>query len=142
MKPALKIFGEGGEGPDWAGFLDRGARIEGALDVPGTFRLDGALKGRISSRNALVLGETAEVEGEIEGERVLIYGRFRGTLRASVQIEIHAGALVAGHLFTPCLVLEPGGRFDGDCYLNQAGTESDPVRVPIRPSPLGESRGD
>lgn len=120
------------DGPDWTGFLDRKARIEGTLDVPGTFRLDGALKGRIISRNSLVLGETADVEGEIEGEQVTIYGRFHGTLRAAGRVEIHAGASVTGEVYAPCLVLEPGGRFDGHCYLSADSAPSDPVLVPIR----------
>jgi cytoskeletal protein CcmA (bactofilin family) len=131
MASALKFFTRG-EGPDWTGFLDRDARVEGTLEVPGTFRLDGTLKGRIVSNHALVLGETAEVEGEIEGVRIEIYGRFRGTVRASDRVQIHSGASVTGDVYAPCLVLEPGGRFDGHCYLNQNGVQSEPLLVPIR----------
>ena len=133
MSSTLKFF-TGGDGPDWAGFLDREARVEGTLEVPGTFRFDGALKGKIVSGQVLVLGETSEVEGEIEGERVTIYGRFRGTLRASAQVEIHAGAAVAGDLYAPCLILEPGSRFEGQCYLDVAGAQTGPLLVPIRAS--------
>jgi len=138
MASALKFFTRG-EGPDWTGFLDREARVEGTLEVPGTFRLDGALKGRIVSRNTLVLGETAAVEGEIEGERVAIYGRFHGTLRASIRVEIHSGASVSGEVYAPCLILEPGGRFEGHCYLSADGAQPDPLLVPVRASPQEES---
>lgn len=133
MESAIKFFSNSDdEGRDWAGFLDRDARVEGTLEVPGTFRLDGALKGRIVSTHTLVLGETAEVEGEIEGKRVVIFGRFHGILRATEQVEIHAGAAASGDFYTPCLELEPGGRFDGHCYLNSADAVEDPVLVPIR----------
>jgi cytoskeletal protein CcmA (bactofilin family) len=137
MIPAFKIFNRG-DAPDWTGFLDREARIEGTLEVPGTFRLDGALKGRIISRNALVLGEAASVEGEIEGDRVTIYGRFHGTLRATSRVEIHAGASVTGEVYAPCMILEPGGRFDGHCYLSPNGAQEDPLLVPVRASPQEE----
>lgn len=140
MAPEFKLFGRG-DPPDWSGFLDREARVEGALEAPGTFRLDGALQGRIRSGRLLVLGETADVEGEIEGRRISIYGHFRGTLRASDQVEIHTGATVTGDVYAPCLVLEPGGRFDGHCYLNPAGAETDPLEVPIRGVSNGESAG-
>lgn len=130
MAPAIKFFSRG-DGLDWTGFLDRQARIEGTLEAPGTFRLDGALRGRILSRQALVLGETADVEGEIEGQRVEIFGRFHGTLRATERVEIHAGAAVSGEVYAPCLVLEPGGRFDGHCYLSPDGEATDPLQVPI-----------
>lgn len=131
MASTLKFFTQG-EGPDWTGFLDRDARVEGTLEVPGTFRLDGTLRGRIISSHALVLGETAEVEGDIDGVRVEIYGRFHGILRASERVQLHSGALVTGDIYAPCLILEPGGRFDGHCYLNQNGEPSNSLLVPIR----------
>lgn len=130
------------EAPDWTGFLDRGNRIEGDLEAPGTFRLDGALRGKIVSGSLLVLGQTAEVEGVIEGERLVIYGRFRGTIRASESVEIHSAAVVSGDVYTPCLLLEPGGRFDGHCYLNPVGSATEPLRVPIRAFASSEPEGD
>ncbi len=132
MEAAHRFFSLGDRETDWTGFLDREARVTGTLEVPGAFRLEGALRGRIVSRRALVLGEVADVEGEIDAERAVIYGRFRGTLRASEQVEIHARASVSGDLYTPCLILEPGGRFDGHCYLQAPGAQADPVLVPIR----------
>jgi cytoskeletal protein CcmA (bactofilin family) len=133
MVSPLKFFSRGSaDGPDWAGFLDSQARIEGTLEVPGTFRLDGALKGRILSGHSLVLGETAQVEGEIEGKSVVIFGRFHGTIRATERVEIHENAAVFADLYTPSLSLEPGGRLHGHCYLNPAGVDADPVLVPIR----------
>lgn len=127
---------------DWTGFLERESRIEGTLEAPGVFRVDGAVKGRIHSGKLLVLGENAEVEGEIEGERVAIYGRFRGTLRACSQVEIHSSAIVSGDIYAPCLLLEPGGRFDGHCYLNRAGADAAPLRVEIRGNSRAEPEGD
>ncbi len=132
MKPLFHQPSGENEAPDWTGFLESGSRFEGTLVVPGTFRLDGALTGKILSQGLLVLGRTAEVEGEIEAERVVIYGRFRGTLRAAAQVEIHARAVVSGDIYAPCLLMEPGGRFDGQCYMNRAGEADEPLPVPVR----------
>ncbi len=137
MNSAFKFFRDSlAQTGDWAGFLDRGTRVEGAIEVPGTFRLDGQLKGRIVSGHALVLGESAMVEGEIEGERIEIFGRFHGTIRARSEVQIHEGAEVTADVFTPSLMLEPGAVFDGHCYLNQAapepGVSADPLMIPIR----------
>ncbi|HVB99439.1 MAG TPA: polymer-forming cytoskeletal protein [Candidatus Dormibacteraeota bacterium] len=139
MESPFHLFSGGNEDSDWTGFLEAGSRLEGTLVVPGTFRLDGALTGKILSRRLLVLGRTAEVEGEIEAERVLIYGRFRGTLRASGQVEIQSGATVSGDIYTPCLLLQPGGRFDGHCYLNPAGATADPLLVHVRANSAAEA---
>jgi cytoskeletal protein CcmA (bactofilin family) len=78
------------------------------------------------------------VEGEIEGERIEIFGRFHGTIRARGDVQIHAGAEVTADVFTPSLMLEPGAVFEGHCYLSQAASESgvsaEPLMVPIRPA--------
>ncbi|HEV2386196.1 MAG TPA: polymer-forming cytoskeletal protein [Candidatus Acidoferrales bacterium] len=140
MKQILPWKTGGGEASDWTGFLDRDARVEGRLETAGTFRLDGSAKGRIVCGHILVLGEAAEVEGELEAEEVVIYGRFRGTIRASARVELHSGAQVTADLYTPCLMLEPGVRFDGHCYLNKAGGErGELLLVPIRAAPSGDA---
>ena len=48
---------------EWAGFLEKGVRFEGKLEVPGTFRLDAAIKGTLISAGTLILGEHSSMEG-------------------------------------------------------------------------------
>ena len=57
---------------EWTGFLDQGVRLEGTLELRGTFRLDGQMHGNIVSADSLILGEAAKVEGQIEGNHVKI----------------------------------------------------------------------
>ena len=63
---------------EWAGFLEKGVRFEGKLEVPGTFRLDAAIKGTLISTGTLILGEHSSMEGTIDGNTVTIGGRFEG----------------------------------------------------------------
>ena len=64
-----------GSGEEWTGFIDQGVSLEGTLTLTGTFRIDGHVKGNIISEQTVVLGENAKVEGQIEGNRVVIAGR-------------------------------------------------------------------
>ena len=41
---------------EWTGFLEKGVRFEGKLEVPGTFRVDAAIKGTLISAGTLILG--------------------------------------------------------------------------------------
>ena len=109
---------------DWIGFLDRGVQLEGTLNLSGTFRIDGNVKGTIRCEQTLVLGEKAEVEGEIEADQLSVSGRFHGTVRAKTRIEILAKGVVNGELHTPSLVIEPGGVLEGRCHM-LAETESE-----------------
>ena len=119
---------------EWTGFIDQGVSLEGTLTVTGTFRVDGHVKGNIISEQTIVLGENAKVEGQIEGNRVVIAGRFDGVIFAKGRVEIQAKGVVTGEIHTPCLVIEPGGIFDGQCHMLAASESTKPLTIPIRAS--------
>ena len=117
---------------NWTGFIEKGVRFEGKLEVTGIFRIDGELKGTVISEQSLVLGENARVEGQIEGNLVLISGRFDGTIFAKAKVEIQAKAVVTGEIYSPCLVIQPGGVFDGTCHMIASTPVSKTLSIPIR----------
>lgn len=117
---------------NWTGFVERGVRFEGKLEVTGIFRIDGDMKGTILSDHSLVLGENARVEGQIEGNQVLIAGKFDGTIFAKSRVEIQSKAMVSGEIYSPCLVIMPGGMFDGNCHMIASTPVSKTVSIPVR----------
>jgi cytoskeletal protein CcmA (bactofilin family) len=124
---------KGGANDEWTGFIDQGVTMEGTLQVKGTFRIDGNVKGNIISEQTLILGEGAKVEGQIEGNHVVIAGRFDGVIFAKGRVEIQAKGVVTGEVHSPCLVIDPGGIFDGRCHmLGSSDSSSAPVTIPIR----------
>jgi cytoskeletal protein CcmA (bactofilin family) len=121
---------------EWTGFLEKGVRFEGKLEVAGTFRLDATVKGTLVSTETLILGEHSSMEGTIECNSVIIGGRFDGIVNARGRVEIQTGAIVTGEIHTPCLIIEPGAVFDGSCHmLPAAQTTSETskiITIPIR----------
>jgi len=124
---------------EWTGFLERGVKIEGKIETAGTFRIDSAMKGTLVSDDSLILGENANVEGEIIGNRVVIAGRFDGSIRAKGRVEIQPSAVVTGEIHSPCVVIEPGAIFDGHCHMPAPAEPAKPVTIPIR-SAAGQSQ--
>ena len=117
---------------EWTGFLERGVKIEGKIETAGTFRIDSAMKGTLVSDDSLILGENANVEGEIIGNRVVIAGRFDGSIRAKGRVEIQPSAVVTGEIHSPCVVIEPGAIFDGHCHMPAPAEPAKAVTIPIR----------
>jgi cytoskeletal protein CcmA (bactofilin family) len=117
---------------DWTGFLEQGVKLEGRLESKGTFRIDCQTKGTLVSHETLIIGENGIVEGTIEGNYVIIAGRFDGIVRAKDKVEIQTKAIVTGEIFTPCLVMEPGALFDGRCHVTSFLETAKPVIIPIR----------
>src|SRR5882757_7243105 len=89
---------------EWTGFIDQGVTLEGTLQLTGTFRINGNVKGNIISEQTVILGEGAKVEGQIEGNRVVIAGRFDGVIFAKGRVEIEAKGVVTGEVHSPCMV--------------------------------------
>jgi cytoskeletal protein CcmA (bactofilin family) len=117
---------------DWIGFLDKGVKFDGRLELSGAFRMDAQMKGTIVSNSTLVIGENARVEGEIQGNQVVVSGRFEGTLTAKGRVEIQAKGVVRGEIHAPCLMIEAGGIFDGRCHMTPQIEGKEPVSIPIR----------
>jgi cytoskeletal protein CcmA (bactofilin family) len=117
---------------EWSGFLDKTVRFEGTLEFSGTLRIEAQVKGNILSDQTLVLGEGAKVEGQIEGNHVMVSGRFDGVIFAKGRVEILPGGVVTGEIHTPCLVIEPGGIFDVRCHMAVSAKAAQPVAIPFR----------
>ena len=125
------------ESGEFTGVLDKGVRFEGTLEASGVFRVDAQMKGNLISSHSLTLGEGARVEGQIEGNHVVISGKFDGVIFAKGRVEIQAKGVVTGEIHTPCLVIEPGGIFDGHCHMLAASESTKPLTIPIRAAHQG-----
>src|SRR5256885_9395766 len=99
------------------GFLDRGAVFKGELEFEDTMRIDGRFNGRITSKNELVVGESAQIEGEIHVGRVAISGTVIGKIIADQRVEIHRNGKVYSDIDTPALIIEEGAIFQGNCVM-------------------------
>jgi len=120
------------ESGEWSGFLEKGVSVEGKLDTTGTFRIDSPMKGTLTSNEKLIIGENARIEGQIEGNYVIIAGRFDGTIKAKGKVEIQTKAIVTGEIHTPCLIIEPGAVFDGRCHMLATNQAAKTITIPIR----------
>ena len=120
---------------DLNGFMDEGTEFHGELRFRDVFRIDGRLKGRVVSDNTLIVGETGQVEAEIDCGVVSIRGTVSGRVHGRERIEILAGSRVQATLVSPKLVIEEGAFFQGDCDM---AASSKPAMVAL---PGGRAAG-
>lgn len=106
------------------GFIDRETEIIGDIKFKENFRIDGVFKGKILSGHGLIIGETAEVEADIEVSSMTINGRVKGTIKAKDKIEIFSKGRVIGTVTTPKLIIEEGAFFQGSCQMEMKALES------------------
>jgi cytoskeletal protein CcmA (bactofilin family) len=107
-----------------SGFIDKDTEIVGDVKFKDSFRIDGKFKGKILSGGSLIVGETGEVEADIEAESISINGRIKGSMNAKDRIEIFSQGRVTGKMVTPKLIIEEGAFFQGSCQMELKALEA------------------
>jgi len=111
---------------DIKAFLGPGSQFEGKLSFDEMVRLDGRFIGEIRSSDSLVVGDSAEIEGEIHVGCLILSGSFKGNIVASQKVELLEPARVEGVIETPLLKMEEKVIFNGE--IRMTGT---PKKEPV-----------
>lgn len=119
------------KGGELNGFLDRGSTFRGELEFEDTMRIDGRFIGKVISKNELIVGDSANIEGEILVGSVAISGTVRGKIKVTGRIEIHRNGRVYCDLETPALIIEEGAIFEGNCVMVKDATKA---AAPAKPA--------
>jgi cytoskeletal protein CcmA (bactofilin family) len=103
-----------------SGFLDEGTEFRGEISFKDTLRIDGKFEGSIRSGRLLIIGETADVNADIDVGSVSVRGGLRGNVHARDRIELHQSARCQCNLDTKVLVVAEGALFEGSCAMQGA----------------------
>jgi cytoskeletal protein CcmA (bactofilin family) len=101
-------------------FLGPGSQFEGKLVFNEIVRLDGAFRGEITSHDTLIVGESADIQAEIQVGTLILSGRFKGSVKAKTRVELRSPAKVDGAIETPALSVEEGVNLNGTITMNIA----------------------
>lgn len=111
------------------GFLDRGSSFKGEMEFEDTMRIDGKFNGKIVSKNELIVGESAHIEGDLHVGRVAISGTVVGKIIADQRVEIHRNGKVYCDIETPSLVIEEGAIFQGNCAMGDQNRKGNVTNI-------------
>jgi cytoskeletal protein CcmA (bactofilin family) len=105
---------------DISGFLAEGTEINGEVRFLHVLRVDGKIKGKVISEKELVVGESGEIEADVNVGVLSVSGTVTGTFHIKEKLEIHPTGRVIGDLTLekPNLVIHEGGVFEGNVDMN------------------------
>jgi cytoskeletal protein CcmA (bactofilin family) len=99
--------------------IGKDATFTGTLDVKGSVRVDGTVKGKVICSDTVTIGAGGLVEADIESQTAVIVGKLVGNISASEKIELQAKSDIEGDIRTKSLVVEQGAIFCGSCAMKQ-----------------------
>lgn len=94
--------------PDRLNRIVDGTSIEGEIRSESNIRIDGKVKGIISTKGRLVVGPTGIIDGDVTCHDADIEGKITGTLIVKEILTLKSTAKIDGRLTTGKLAVEPG----------------------------------
>jgi cytoskeletal protein CcmA (bactofilin family) len=109
--------------------------VVGTLTSAGDIQIDGRVEGDVRSAG-LVIGEKAQIDGEILADDVTVRGHVRGRIRAR-KVLLCATSRVEGDIMHEAFAVEAGAFFEGNCRHadNPLGEDGDAKpAAPVEPA--------
>jgi len=117
-----------GEG-DLNTIIGKGTVFEGTLEVNGGVRIDGKVKGKISSNETISIGEEGVVEADLNAKVIIIGGDVLGNVFASEKVELQSKSKMTGDIDTKSLVVAEGAVFHGKSNMLEKGVDKEKKEV-------------
>ncbi len=115
-------------------FLGKGSIVDGNVKVEHSLRIDGKIKGDVTSGDTLVVGSEGEIKGNVQVKNLVLGGKIIGSVLAQGRTVLEAHSELHGELKTAKLVIDEGAIFDGKCSM----TDKPKVEKPFGDKPAGE----
>lgn len=112
QEPAISIIGPG-------------MTIVGDCQTDGTVRVEGRVEGTIRAGKSVVVGRSGEVVGDIFTQDAVISGKVSGSIVADSRLELQSTCAVEGEIRSRRILLDEGGRFNGNVQMTD-----EPVGAP------------
>jgi len=100
--------------------VSRNSNIAGKLSYQGPVRIDGKLRGEVTSTEVIVISETATVEGKVRAPRVLVLGSLSGEVVGAQTVVLGPSAHAKGRIQAERLTVCEGARLEADIAVGEA----------------------
>jgi cytoskeletal protein CcmA (bactofilin family) len=99
-----------------------GTDITGDIKSSGDIRIDGTLKGNLSTKGKVVIGPTGKVKGEVICKNSEVSGIVEGKIAVGQLLNLKASSKILGDIVTSKLSVEQGATFSGTCKMSENDT--------------------
>ncbi len=97
--------------------IGAGTHIEGEIKSDSDIRIDGKVKGTITSKSKIVVGSTGIVDGDLVCDTADVSGKIFGKVEVTDMLYLKSSGYLEGDIVTGKLIVEAGARFTGSCKM-------------------------
>ncbi len=98
--------------------IGEGLTIEGDLAAEEEVVVNGAVRGKLTTTDAVSVGSTGIVEADITGSSLSVAGQVTGDVNASERVDLQAGGRLIGDVKASRLTIADGASFKGNVDMD------------------------
>jgi len=106
--------------------IGKKATFEGTIKIQEPIRVDGVFNGEIMSESDIVIGEGAEIKGNIQCKNILLAGKVDGNIEATGQLHITGTGALYGDASIYSFIVDEKGILDGGCHMKKSEESKQP----------------
>ncbi len=114
---------------DFDMIIGENSSIEGNVKSGGSMRIDGHINGDITAEGDVIIGNSADVLGNIRAANIEVSGKVEGKIHSDGMLKIHASGVLRGDIEVMSFVIDEGGAFEGMCNINTS--DLPPKKAPV-----------
>lgn len=100
-----------------------GTTLNGDISTSGDCRIDGTLKGTMTSNAKVVVGANGSIEGKIKCRSIEIEGFVKADIETTELLCLKASANLVGNINVGKISIEALASFVGNCTMNNSQPE-------------------
>ena len=93
--------------------------IIGNILTQGNIRIEGRVDGALESKNKIVIGDSAQVFGDMYAMEAEVSGHIDGSIHCQGTLYLKKTAFINGDIVASKLIIENGALFNGKCQMSQ-----------------------
>ncbi|WMC93100.1 bactofilin family protein [Kineothrix sp. MB12-C1] len=105
--------------------------MEGNITAKETIRIEGTVKGDVSSEGIVIVSPTGTINGNVKGSSIMVAGTIKGDMNSGGRIEVSATGKIDGNIKTRSLIIDENAVFQGQCTMNTQDIESELIAAEI-----------
>lgn len=97
--------------------ISSGTIITGDIVAKGGIRVEGTIKGTVTTTGKVVISKGGKIEGTLKCQNADFEGRFSGKLYVNEILTLRSSAFIEGEVVAGKLAVEPGATFNATCEM-------------------------
>lgn len=117
------------DSPDRLNVIVEGSKVIGDMITDSNLRIDGEVKGNVTSASKVVIGKSGIILGNLKCGDTDIEGSVKGMISVEALTVLRSSAVIEGEITTEKLHIEEGAQFSGNCKMRNFSPSATPKTV-------------